>query len=556
MSPKHKTTAYLIAVFALLIVSGACHTYYKASPAKTGSTTEVGGSVDSLQKENRYFILRSGSEAWYMKNIELRADQKSLTCVLDSVSYLHKLHFVLGRKRKMQYQKNKLEDLGVLNEVHLFIPTDNAAAMGSYTLSLEKVNKIEVIEKDKKRTANSYVIGGIGYTLGAFVVVAIILAATKSSCPFVSAYDGNEFSLQGEIYGGSIYPQLARNDYIPLKMSPKSGGTLQVKISNELHERQYTDMANLWVITHDKKTKVLSDEQGSLYSIADAQAPFSAELNNNRNVLTTLKKAGDYELLYMDDSSKTDARNEVVLKFNKPAAVSKGKLVLTLKNSYWLDLLYGEVAKGFGTYYATYMKEQKNKSAAELLKWVKEQQIPLEISVKTKEGWKKITDITTIGPLATREIVVPVELPASDESIAAIKLSSGFMFWEIDYAALDFTDDNSFTIQKLTPSSAKDETGNNVLAKLQKEDGLYLEQPKIGNTATLTYKAKINSDPSKTQTYILEARGYYEHIRDFKNKPDVNFLSQFKKPNGFPVYGMQLYKKVKNESLQSLADVH
>ena len=142
-------------------------------------------------------------------------------------------------------------------------------------------------------------------------------------------------------------------------MAPKTDGTLQVKISNELLERQYTDMANLWVITHPNTIKVLSDEQGNLYSIADPQAPVSAELNNHKNVLPGLKKAGDYELLYMDDSSRNDARNEVVLKFNKPASVTKGKLLLTLKNSYWLDLLYGELAKGFGTYYAVYMKEQK-----------------------------------------------------------------------------------------------------------------------------------------------------------------------------------------------------
>ena len=83
---------------------------------------------------------------------------------------------------------------------------------------------------------------------------------------------------------------------MPLKMSPKPDGTLQVKISNELHERQYTDMANLWVITHDKKTKVLSDEQGNLYSIADPQPPLSAELNDHKNVLSGIKKAGDYEL--------------------------------------------------------------------------------------------------------------------------------------------------------------------------------------------------------------------------------------------------------------------
>ena len=66
-----------------------------------------------------------------------------------------------------------------------------------------------------------------------------------------------------------------------------------------------------------------------------------------------------------------------------------------------------------------------------------------------------------------------------------IKLSTGFMFWEIDYAAMDFSEGDSFTMQKLSPSSATDEVDKNVLAQLQKEDGLYLEQPEIGNIATV-----------------------------------------------------------------------
>jgi hypothetical protein len=553
MPTTHKTRSYLIVVLVVFLLNAACHTYYKATPARI---TEVAKNIDSLQKINRYFILRNGNAAYSIINPTLSEDKKFLRCRLDIIPPSHHLHLMNGYKGKMQYRRSTVEGLNVLSEVHFYTPFDTSARQGTYSLPLDRVQRIEIIEHDRKRTTSSYVIGAVGYTLGAAVIVSVIALALKSSCPFVSAYDGKEFSLQGEIYGGSIYPQLARHDYMPLKMSPKPGGTLQVKISNELHERQYTDMANLWVITHDKKIKVLPDEQGNLYSIADPLAPVSAELNASKDVLSAVKKAGDYELIYMDDSSKADARNEVVLKFNKPAAMSKGKLLLTLKNSYWLDLLYGEVAKGFGTYYATYLQDQKKKPAAELLKWVKEQQIPLEISVKTNEGWKKISDITTIGPLANREIVVPVDLDATGEDITEIKLSAGFMFWEIDYAAMDFSNDNSFSVQKLSPSVARDEKDKNVMTRLEKEDGVYLEQPEIGNVATLSYKAKISTDPGKTQTYILHAKGYYEHIRDFKHKPDVNFLGQFRNPNAFPVFGMQLYKKVKSESLQSLAGTH
>jgi hypothetical protein len=111
-------------------------------------------------------------------------------------------------------------------------------------------------------------------------VVGIIIAATKSSCPFISAYTNNEFVLQGEIYGGAIYPQLARDDYMPLRMNPTIDNNLQLKISNELQEQQYTDFADLIVVTHSKNTKVLADEKGNLYGIFDPKSPIAAWTGN------------------------------------------------------------------------------------------------------------------------------------------------------------------------------------------------------------------------------------------------------------------------------------
>ena len=127
------------------------------------------------------------------------------------------------------------------------------------------------------------------------------------------------------------------------------------------------------------------------------------------------------------------------------------------------------------------------------------------------------------------------------------------MFWEIDYAAMDFSAAESFTVQQLSPVKATDELGKDILPQLQKEDGEYLEQPLIGNVATLVYKANPATDKTKTQSYILHAKGYYEHVRDFKNKPDLIFLNQFKKPNAFPMFGIRLYNKMRNENLQALA---
>jgi hypothetical protein len=537
-----------ITFLALLTMQMGCHNFYRIS--KTPVTT-ASKDIEKLKLQNRYFILRSGPTAWYMNVISVSEDQKSLQCTLDSLPPEHKLHLKNGRNGEFRY-KDKIPENSVLNEVHFYIPADKTILPGSvYTLSLDKVQKIEVLEFNKGRTNGSYAIGALGYTLGAFMVAAIIIAATKSSCPFVSAYDGNEFSLQGEIYGGAIYPQLCRNDYIKLKMAPDAGGSLQLKISNELKERQYTDIAELMVVTHDKDSKILSDEQGNVYSIEKPESPVAAIFSNNKNVLEPLLNAGDNQLLHFDDTLPTNASNQVIVKFNKPENTKKAKLILSLKNSYWLDYLYGKMAEGFGNYYNTFIKQQYTKPVTELNKWTLEQQLPLEVSVKTTTGWQKITDLTTIGPLITREIVVPLAMEAVSGPFTEIKLSSGFMFWEIDYAAIDYSENKSFSVQQLLPAAAVDETGKNVLDKLVSADGKYLEQPLPGTVTTITYHSKPVPE-GKIQTYILHTKGYYEHVRNFEGGPKVAFLEQFKKPNGFPKFSIEMYKKVQRTNLESL----
>ncbi len=533
----------IIILVSFILVTG-CHRYYKSITRNI--TDHPDQSLDSLKKDNRYFVLRNPDKAWHIWNIVLSEDRKTIKGMLEPVPVVHQVHLDKGKG------KRKYKEEYVLSEVHLYIDNDSLLKEGDFTLALNRIQKVEVIEKDKKRTTNSYVIGAVGYTVGAFAVAVIIIAATKSSCPFVSAYTNNEFVLQGEIYGGAIYPQLARDDYMPLQMQPTINGTMQIKISNELQERQYTDFADLLVITHDINTKVLSDEKGNLYSIAQPQSPLSAWTENQADVLPALLYKDDNSLLHFDDTLAVNATNYVITRFKNPGKTEKAKLILSLKNSYWLDYLYGELAKSFGSYYATYVKKQNKKPAAELIKWAEDEQIPLQVSIKTKTGWQKIANVNTIGPLATRQIVVPVDLSNITDEVIEIKLSSGFMFWEIDYAAMDFSVDNYFKVDKLSPSKAIDETGKNVLPLLIKKDGLYLEQPVPGNVVTLEYDYKPLSE-NESRSYLLHTKGYYTHVRNLKGAPKVSFLKQFKTPGAFPFYSLQLYKKFSNTNMASLA---
>lgn len=540
-----------IAILLAGICTG-CHNYYQALRVNTADKTQAIQTIDSLKLQNRFFILRSGYTSYYMKDLKINPERTTLTCTLDTLPYWH--HFLKYNKyiEKQRYTKKDTFTASILNEVHLYIPADHTIITGKYLLTLNDVQKIEIIQKDKKRTTNSYVLGTLGYTIATAALVAAIVLATKSSCPFVNAYDGQQFTLQGEIYGGAIYPQLARHDYLPLKMLPNINGQLQVKISNELQERQYTDIANLMVITHSKQTKILADETGHLYSIGNTETPHMAWLNNKQLHLSPLLQHNDQLLQFMEDTTHSNGHNELQLQFHKPAAAVNAKLVLSIKNSYWLDYLYGELAKGFGRFYPIYIKKQSKRSPAELLKWVKEQQIPLSISIKTNTGWKDVASLTTIGPVATREVVVPLaELPADNE--LQVKLSSGFMFWEIDKVAIDYSPNETFTIKEYTPVTAWDELNKNVLPLLQKEDGIYCEQPVPGNIATLTYDYNPVEDAALTQTFILHTKGYYTHVRHFKGGMNKTFLQQFKQRDAFTAFSKQRYQQISRSQLASLS---
>ncbi|QEC67668.1 hypothetical protein FRZ67_10325 [Panacibacter ginsenosidivorans] len=545
--------AYFCFFAATLTFITSCQSFYKVSktPVATAHT-------DSLVTANpqRYFVLRSGTspgKAYHMSNMVVSPDKRSITCMLDSLEPEHQLHLKNGRGGNMRYKINKPEK-AVLDEIHLYIANDDAIVAGSnYTLALDKVQKIEVLEKNKGKTTTSWVLGSIGYTVGAIVVVAVIIAATKSSCPFVSAYDGNEMSLQGEIYGGAIYPQLCRNDFIKLKMAPAKTNTLQLQISNELKEKQFTDLAELMVVTHDKDVTVMTDEQGNLYSISNPQIPVAATASG-RDVLPLLLYQKDDQTYNFNDTALNNGSNNLQLTFTKPSSAANAKLVLRLKNSYWLDLAYGKMTEGFGSYYPSFIKQQYKKPVEDLKRWTNAQQIPLSISVQTPQGWQKQQQLTTFGPVATREIVVPIDLTGINSKTVTLELSSGFMFWEIDYAAVDFSAETPLLVTRLLPIKATDETGSNVMPALEKEDNAFLEQPVPGNAAIIEYAYTPLKDTAKTQTFILHAKGYYEHVRDYKNKPDIAFLEQFKKPGALSTYSLNLYKEAMQADLQAMAN--
>lgn len=172
----------IISILALTSIS-SCSNYYKAI---TGSQPENAAHISDLKTKNRYFILRNGTEALGMTNISFSDDRKNLLCTLETLTDEHRLHLINGRDGQMKYRKpasTEEDETAVLNEVHLYISPGSKIETGPYTLTLDKVQKTEIIEKDKIKTKKSYTMGTIIGISSAVVLIGGIAAIIIASTP-------------------------------------------------------------------------------------------------------------------------------------------------------------------------------------------------------------------------------------------------------------------------------------------------------------------------------------------------------------------------------------
>lgn len=170
----------ILAIITLLFTLTSCKNFYKATSINYKNNTEKTEAVDNLKTANKVFILRSGTTAYEMKNLVVNNDKTILECTLDTLSDFHKLHLTKGKKGNLQYKKNWPNHYNVLNEVHIYIAPGLATTAGRFTVALDKIQKVEVIEKDKGRTRESYILGGLGIVAGVTVIAAVIFVSTFS----------------------------------------------------------------------------------------------------------------------------------------------------------------------------------------------------------------------------------------------------------------------------------------------------------------------------------------------------------------------------------------
>ncbi len=484
-------------------------TYFKVKQATVPSLQE------SIQKSKvtKTFYLHQGSQVYGMDLREISNDQ-----IYGQIKgWTPNPHYRDGRSSRYEGHEST-----IVHEVHIYVDSTVVIEKGEIYLPADAIDDIKVMSSDTGQELINVVV----VPLAIIAMIAIIGLLTKSSCPYIYAHNGEYFAFEGEIYGGAIGKNLERDDYMPLPTLRPDDDLYRLRLSNELKERQYTDLANLLVAEHPPGTKVLIDQNGEMHGMRALSVPIRAIANDRDDISGHLQYMDQFAYAFDDPQYPV---NEVTLEFDKPADVDRGHLVLDAKNTLWFDYQFGQFLEKLGGSFDDWMAQEAKLTTEERLKKGEERFIPLSVYVKVGVDWQLADRLHTIGPLAYRNMVVPLDLAGLSGDKVQVKLVTGFMFWEMDYAGISFDEDPDIQVQRLLPTSAGSFGKTDAGRRLANTDGVYLEQLYTGDLEELAFMAP-NTTEGKATTVFLHTRGYYELVRDFKGPPKMVELLRYRDP--------------------------
>jgi hypothetical protein len=520
----NKILAYFLMVL-ILIHSVSCK-YYKVD----GVSKSEFVNILNMGEIHKYFIVHAGSDLYALNDIEATSQVVSgnIANIENDVYY--------NEERKKRIKEGEKD---IVNEVHIYLKEgEKEVALGFVELPLSDIEEIRIIDRNTGKEIAVYALIGVG----ALVIISAVVAATKSSCPYAYSFNGENFVFEGETYGGAIGKNLEREDYMPLPSLKMVNGNFRIRMSNELKERQYTNLLELIVVEHLEEQKVLLDKTGAPQLVANSIEPILASSSNGEDIRSILKKK-DAKVHFFNNQDFS--KNEVVMKFKKPREALNAKLVLNCKNTLWFDYQFGEFIEKFGAYYSNWMSDEASTTTNERMQRIIDSDFPLFISVKKNGKWEMVDYLLTVGPLAPRDFVIPLDDSEVMSDNIEIKLETGFMFWELDYAGMDFSENTIFETNTLKPYLAYGTGSKDWKAELEKSDDLYMAQENIGDVTELVFIVPDRLQ-YKPYTAFLKTQGYYELIRDFDGLPEWAQLKKFKEPGHFSDFSRENYLNAVN----------
>lgn len=520
-------------IFAFLNLTGGCY-YYKSVTSPDPPSELLG--TDQL--ESKYIILHKGNHAWAFSDYEISGDS-----IKGKISELIGHDYYLDTQpdkanKYIQSSDPSKDEREVINEVHITVSDYITLEANMISIPLESVQKIEIYDRDSGATTASWIFGGLGLTVGVLAVVAIIVALTKSSCPFIYTYNGTHYTFCGEIYSGTIFPPLERDDYLLLHDLKEKDDLYSIQMKNEVREIQHTNLAELIVFDHPHGTEACIDKYGNAFCSLDSHSPVTAMNLQGENVLPLILSRDSLSYFGSEPVKDQDPADGAIMEFEIPEGTTSAGLVLRAKNSFWLDYVFTRFHGLFGASYDQYMDKQSNVSRSELKERMLDQGLPLSVYLEKNGEWEFQDYFNIAGPMALRDDFLSLDLSGTSPGPVRIKLEYGLYFWELDYVGLDFHGDQGGKTQVVRLESAVDNTGADVKDLMYSNDDLYYIQPEVGDAVEMSFRVPVTEGMQRS--VFLHSKGHYKILRDQTGKPDIKSLKSLNKESGLSKFSLDL----------------
>lgn len=428
-----------------------------------------------------------------------------------------------------------------IRQVHLFINEYEKLNVAELSFAAKDIFQVDVTENAVFLNAlatTGVVVGSAAVGLTAFLLIVC-------NCPHVYIDNGNGLEFNNTLFTGAKAIQLERFDYKEIPDYFPNSDQFTLKIVNEEKEDQYTNLVELVTVMHNKNVEVIADKQGALYTIGALTAPNSAVDNNGFPILNFLNERDDYAYRFNPTDFKDLA--EVAVKFDVQNQTRDAKLVVRARNTLWSGYVYNEFNKLFGKNHGKWVEMNEDKSKEEREKWMREQGIKLLVDIKQNGEWVTIDEVEVVGDPSHNQVVIPIQRSLFGEELE-VRLRSGFMFWELDYVGVDFSENETVEVQVHKPAKATGNNGTDFTQQLSFDDNDYMQHVfhEDLNSTEVNYE-NLPVDFNLQRTLILKSKGYYVPKSEYTGKTDRKRLQSFVNPGELSRFSRDLYNNVMQE---------
>jgi hypothetical protein len=540
---------------SMVLISLFCSSCFRHFYSANTNNHIDSATLVKLINAQKYFILHETSHNRQYALNNIRLTDETLTAYTGPLLPKHSLH-----EHPEQTSPNVFhvrDKKIVLYEVHMYSSITGSDSTQVH-IPLKDFTRVDIYELDTSRTSNARVVSIIGIAVTTGLIVAAFASAAEASkeaadqaaqesaqqmhcSPQVYLVNDKKFAVQGTLYSGAIAASLQRTDYMPLILKNHSGNKVCLTIKGKDEEDVMLNQINLMQVTHKETDHVLIDRQGEVLLYGEPVKAVQALIGNDQDIRSTIAERDGVKYSFTNQTGEGNS-SDILLSFRKPTQATNGKLIVNAKNSNWSYYLFNQFKSLYGDFYPSLILKKDKADPSQVIRCELDQYMPLLVSVKYKGSWKFVDYFPTAGVTGCRDLIMNLNLEDfKDSSDIQVRLQTTYMFWDIDYAAMDFSTNEAYHDEIIAADKASLVNTNNESVSVDAENqhsNVFIKGP-----LRLDLEFTIDSSVTKgmINSYFLVAKGYYHDNSRYEGKARFSELSRFSGKGAFDKYSREKF---------------